>query len=122
MKKFIKIFALMLGVLWIVSGCNNHNTPTKILVEANVYTFSDGESVSTWKFQNDSKLLYLLSDGTELMATKVVGPEHNIHHDAEPLESLKSNVQDSIVAFYEEQGALYDVEEYLEKAYLEYIM
>lgn len=101
-------------ILFAAYGCRSATSAgsDKILLEESVYIFEDGETVSIWQFPNDSKLLYLLSDGTELMATTVSGPGS--------LDQLPQATQDSISKFYAQNGTEYNIEEYLEKAYVEY--
>ncbi len=116
---------LALAVLLAVSGCTGASDGVeRVPVHENVYPFADGESVSTGRFENDSKLLYLLSDGTELLAARSVGPGDTAKivggECAGALDDLEPDAEKAIVEFYEQQGALYDLEEYLEKAYAEY--
>lgn len=116
MSKVVKALVSTILVLIAMSGCQTAD-PVKIPVEKNVYTFSDGETVSTYQFPNDNKLIYTLNNGTELLATDMSGPENHI---VEGFLELNKNVQDRISAFYKQQGAIFDVNEYLEKAYTEY--
>ena len=120
MKKVLSIVLVLVMVL-AFAGCGNHsNTSSKILVEGDAYTLADGESISIWKFPNDNKKIFTLRNGTELLAINIVGPENHIEGDAMLFENLEKNVQDSILTFYNEQGAMFDVNEYLEQAYTEY--
>jgi len=119
-----KTLGLALIVLLALSGCKGASDGHELTpVRANVYTFADGESVSTWRYGKDRRLLYLLSDGTQLVATRSVGPGNFAKivggECAGTLDDLEPDAEEAIVAFYEQQGALYDIEEYLEKAYAE---
>ena len=115
----------LLMALFLTSSCGNDSADAHKLIQVNtaVFTFSDGENVSTWKYPNNSKLLYLLQDGTEILATHTIrGPENAIVGGVEPIAALEQTAQDKIIAFYEGQGALYNLEEYLERAYAEYTL
>ncbi len=119
MRKLLKILLLTAVLLLTISGCRS-TAPRKILVEANAYTFSDGESVSIWKFPNDNKQIFTLRNGTELLVTNIVGPGSHIAGDVILFEELEKNVQNSISAFYNQQRVMFDVDQYLEQAYAEY--
>lgn len=116
----LKGITLCLIAMLTVSGCSAGSPEYKIPVQTKVYTFSDGENVSTWMFKNDNKIIYCLENDIELLATDTVGPEHYICENAEPFDALSPEIQTYISSFYKQQGALYDVEEYLETAYAEY--
>jgi hypothetical protein len=91
-------------------------------MEEDIYTLSNGEAVSVWKYPNDSKSIYRLENGVELLAvSEIRGPENIFTGYTESLQDLSQAAQDQIIEFYRQQGALYSVEDYLEKAYTEYI-
>lgn len=126
MRKFGKGQCLLLLIFLIlfVSGCRNtsERTSKPILMEENIYTLSNGEAVSVWKYPNDSKSIYRLENGVELLAvSEIRGPENIFTGYTESLQDLSQAAQDQIIEFYRQQGALYSVEDYLEKAYTEYI-
>lgn len=142
MRKMAKGLVLLLVLTLALTGCKESKVPEKVLQEENVYTFSDGEQVSTWRFMKeatptyesgegsegkttwrfgmDSKLIYQLSDGTELLATRFTGQEQAMPESVEGFEELSQVAQDNIIAFYRKMGAMYDLEAYLEQAYAEY--
>ena len=109
-------------VLFVLSGCTNTTSADsdKILINDSAYILEDGATVSTWQFPNDHKLLYLLDDGTELVATAISVPDAGMVMDGEPSNQLSPAVQNSINAFYAQGSEEYSVQEYLEKAYAEY--
>lgn len=128
MRKMAKSLVLLLVLVLALTGCKESKVPEKVLIEDNVYAFSDGEQVSVWsflqissvRFEIDSKLIYQLSDGTELLATRTAGLEQSEPENAEILRELSQTAQDNILAFYRTEGVLYDLEAYLEQAYEEY--
>lgn len=80
---------------------------------------SDGTYADVWKGSND--LRYCLSDGTELLCeTLPVGPDHVSMTKTAVFEDLNEDAQAQIMAFYEQQGVLYDLQTELERAYAEY--
>lgn len=111
------VLPLILGACFLLPGCTApvDDAPALSLVEENVYQFQDGETLSTWQFPNDDKLIYCLEDGTELLAVSLS------HDPGYAVSALDSDAQAQIRSFYAQQGAQYDLEEYLEQAYLEYI-
>lgn len=126
MCRFVRGQCLLLLIFLIlfVSGCRNtsERTSKPILMEENIYTLSNGEAVSVWKYPNDSKSIYRLENGVELLAvSEIRGPENIFTGYTESLQDLSQAAQDQIIEFYRQQGALYSVEDYLEKAYTEYI-
>lgn len=123
MNKGSKIILAHLLLLLLISSCRYDPTIPKDLIQVNssVFTFPDGENVSTWRYPNDNKLLYLLDDGTELLAVyDIDGPENTVVEGVASINDLEKAAQDNIIAFYEQQGPLYNTEEYLKKAYAEY--
>lgn len=110
MSKGSKIIVIMLIALLMTSGCGNNSADTHKLIQVseNVFTFPDGEHVSIWKYPNDRKLLYLLDDGTELLAiSDIEGPDNHSVEGVESVNALDQTAQDNIIAFYAQQGAPY---------------
>lgn len=141
MRKMAKSLALLLVLMLALSGCKGTKAPEKVLIKENVYTFSDGVQVSTWRyledgiptyengsegestavrFEMDSKLIYQLDDGTELLATRTAGLERSTPESQKLLYELSPTASDSILAFYQELGTMYELEGYLEQAYAEH--
>lgn len=115
MKKF---FWMMLLAAILISGCTQRTGSERVLEEADVYTFSDGEKVSVFRLQSpSSKRYYQLSDGTELLMTQIHQPAFA---DDAPFQELDEPVRQRILDFYDQQGSIYDIEELLERAYAEY--
>jgi hypothetical protein len=125
-RKFVKgqCLILFMFLILLVPGCGNTSEPAPalVLMEENVYTFSDGQIVSIWNYPKDSKSIYRLENGVELLAvSKIRGPENVFTGGSESIHDLSQTAQDRIIEFYRQQGALYSVEDYLEKAYAEYL-
>ncbi len=118
MKKITPLILVLLIVLTF-TGCGQETATEKVLVKENIYVFSDGETVSTWKFPNDRKLIFQLSNGTELLATRTFGPKDNFNENGINFSDLGQETQDNISMFYEQLGEAYNLQEYLEKAYKE---
>lgn len=125
MRKALCFLTLWGSLLLLVSACGSKTAETEnalALVEENVYTFSDQTALSTWRYPNDSKLIYCLEGGTQLLAEdQISGPEGAAVGGVEALADLNEQAQQAITAYYDSQGAMYDLEEYLELAYADYL-
>jgi len=123
MKKRTGILALTLCLALLLSGCGGQAAERKPeLVQENVYTFSDGEKVSLWRYPGDGKAIYQLDNGVQLLAAAdPIGPENTFCGNLESLRDLDGEAQSQVIEFYREMGLLYDVEDYLENAYREYL-
>ncbi len=88
-----------------------------IVEDVAVYTFPDGKSVSTGAYPNDDKFIYRLDDGTEILAEE----KNILLEETKTLQAMPTVVRKKMNAFYEQQGAPYNVEEYLLKAYKEHL-
>ena len=116
-----KLISLVLVTVLAFTGCGNRSAaPAKILMKADAYTFADGESLSIWRYPNDNKQIFMLGNGTELLAVNIVGPENHMEEDTMLFDDLEKDVQDRICAFYNQQGTVFDIDQYLEQAYTEY--
>lgn len=116
MKKFFLMMLLVVAVF--ASGCTQRTGSERVLEEADVYTFSDGEKVSVFRLQSpSSKRYYQLSDGTELLMTQIHLPTFD--KDA-PFQELDECVRQRILDFYQQQGAVCDIADLLEQAYAAY--
>ena len=116
MKKFFLMMLLVVAVF--TSGCTQRTGSERVLEEADVYTFSDGEKVSVFRLQSlSSKRYYQLSDGTELLMTQIHLPTFD--KDA-PFQELDECVRQRILDFYQQQGAVCDIADLLEQAYAAY--
>ncbi len=136
MRTRAKSLALLLVLLLALSGCKGSDVPEKVQVEEHAYTLFDGAEVSVWRYAEDripaeengseeetalhvaldSKRIYQLEDGTELLATRFLGPEPA---EEVSLEVLEPEVRACILGFAQAQRPLYDLEAYLEQAYAE---
>ena len=88
---------------------------TDYLTVRNVYTFSDGVAVDLWEGWSDHS--YRLSDRTELLRIAGHGPENVYVGNVGSFDDLSPAVREKILAFYEEQGLLYDEMIHLLRAY-----
>ena len=80
------------------------------------YTFSDGVSVDLWDQWPGHR--YLFPDRRELLIVeKQNGPENTHVSNVDSFDTLSPQVQEKVLAFYEEQGMLYDELTELEKVY-----
>lgn len=114
MKKFFLMMLLVVAVF--ASGCTQRTE--RVLEEADVYTFSDGEKVSVFRLQSpSSKRYYQLSDGTELLMPQIHLP---IFDKDAPFQELDECVRQRILDFYQQQGAVCDIADLLEQAYAAY--
>lgn len=121
-QRFLTITVVFLILL---SGCTRKQEPVKIeyeLVQEDVVTFFDGNSVSLW--QNEPFGFgdcYRLADGTDLLLVESpIWPE-NCGVGEMSLNLLNEAAQMAISAYYQEQGILYDVNETLHRCYDDYL-
>ena len=92
------------------------------LLIPNALTLSDGTSVGVWKSNSWRTNRYVLEDGTELLRERPpFGPENVSVGDLEDFDDLSETAQERVLAFYEEQGVLYDLTAELERAYDAYL-
>lgn len=85
------------------------------LAEEGVCTLSCGASVDRWRgdWGDDH---YRLPDGTELLWVRApMGPE-NVANGQENVQDLNETARSAVLAWFEDRGLLYDVEEELERA------
>ncbi len=122
MRKHVGILALALCGAMLLCGCGGAAEKREPeLIQKDIYTFSDGEKASLWRYPMDVKAIYQLDNGTQLLAeADPIGPENTFYGNLESLQDLDEEAQSQIIAFYREMGLQYDVEDYLEKAYREY--
>lgn len=93
------------------------------ILEREVLTLRDGTAVDV--MENgifDSNHTYQLPDGTGLLrVVNTGGPENHYVAGVEIFDGLSEAAKERVRAYYEEQGALYDEEEELEKSYAAYL-
>lgn len=83
-------------------------------------TLSDGTPLDAWKTSMFSTT-YQLKDGTELLREDAPsGPENHYVVGLESFDDLSESAKPLIQQYYDEQGALYDLQAELEKAWVEY--
>lgn len=83
-------------------------------------TLSDGTPLDAWKGRFYGTT-YQLKDGTKLLREDAPsGPENHYVADLESFDNLSEAAKPLIQQYYEEQGALYDLQAELEKAWTEY--
>lgn len=97
-----------------------------ILVEVEAYlmpekaSLPDGTQADIWRYSGYT--VYVLPDGTKLLQEQdLFGPSGVSGVGLEGLDDLPEAAQQNILAFYQRQGPLYDVQAELEKAYAEYL-
>ena len=92
------------------------------ILHRNAMQLSDGTPVDILKDSTFGRIHYRLPDGMELlMVSGVSGPDNVYVIGLESFDDLSEPAKDSVLAFYEEQGLLYDVEYELERAYAAYL-
>ena len=121
-----KLLLLVLCCLVITAGCT-HSTKTRetesdwTLRQEQAVTLADGTAVDLW--ESGGRLSYRLADGTELISVhRDSGPSNVYVPGREDLswDTLPEEAQKNILAYYEQQGKVYDVEMELEKMYADY--
>lgn len=91
------------------------------MVEEKAYTLSDGTSVDRWQRWHWGDDYYWLPDGTDLLwVREPMGPE-NVVNGRENVDDLNETARAAVLAWFEERGLLYDVEQELERAYALYL-
>ena len=86
----------------------------------NVVTLSDGTPLDAWKTTMFGTT-YRLRAGAELLCEDAPsGPENHYVADLESFDDLSEAAKPAVRQYYEEQGALYDLQAELEKAWAEY--
>ena len=83
-------------------------------------TLSDGTPLDAWKTSMFGTT-YRLRDGTELLREDAPsGPENHYVAGLESFDDLSEAAKPTVRQYYEEQGALYDLQAELERAWAEY--
>ncbi len=83
-------------------------------------TLSDGTVLDAWKTSMFGTT-YRLRDGTELLREDAPsGPENHYVADLESFDDLSEAAKPVVRQYYDEQGALYDLQAELEKVWTEY--
>ena len=83
-------------------------------------TLSDGTPLDAWKTSMFGTT-YQLKDGTELLWEDAPsGPENHYVANLENFDDLSEAAKPTVRQYYEEQGALYDLQAELDKAWAEY--
>ena len=120
MKK--RLMSLALCGLFLLAGCQNQAVQEEIweLEQDDVIVFADGEAADRWRgYQNGLRepwALYELSDGTVLLQENdLSGPEGSAAFAA-----LSEEVQAAVSAWYQGEGARYDLTALLEECYARY--
>lgn len=120
MKK--RLMSLALCGLFLLAGCQNQAVQEEIweLEQDDVIVFADGEAADRWRgYQNGLRepwALYELSDGTVLLQENdLSGPEGSAAFAA-----LSEEVQAAVSAWYQGEGARYDLTALLEACYARY--
>jgi hypothetical protein len=82
-------------------------------------SLSDGTSIDMCEQSNS--VVYQLRDGTELLRVKTPsGPNNVAVGGLEDFDDLSETAKPNVLAFYADQGLLYDVNSELERAYADY--
>lgn len=86
----------------------------------NAVLLSDGTPLDAWKTSLFGTT-YRLKDGTELLREDAPsGPEDHYVGGLESFDDLSETAKSAVRQYYEEQGALYDLQAELERAYAAY--
>lgn len=99
-------------------------TAKQVIIRAYLKTetaaLADGTAVNIWQYSDAEA--YTLQDGMELLRVQnPIGPK-NVHVGGiEGFDDLEEAAQKQILAFYQDQGQLYDVQDELKKAYEDYL-
>jgi len=92
------------------------------ILHRNAMQLSDGTPVDILKDSTFGRVHYRLSDGMELlMVNGVSGPDNVYVVGLESFDNLSEPAKEKVLAFYEEQGLLYNLEYELERAYAAYL-
>ena len=91
-------------------------TETAHLTTRNAFTFPDGVTADLWE-ENFTRSHYALSDGTVLLRIDGHGPENVYVGNTGSFDDFTPAAQERVLAFYEEQGLLYDEITHLLRAY-----
>jgi len=84
------------------------------------FTLSDNTSVYLW--DGGDSTYYKLNDGTKLLwEQKAHGPDNTYVMGIESYDDLSETAKSKVLAYYEEQGLLYNVQDELERAYAAYL-
>lgn len=112
----------VLACCLLLAGCGRRVEAAEFtLAEEGAYTLSDGTSVDRWQLRHWGDDYYRLPDGTDLLLVREpTGPE-NVTNGQEGVQDLNETAQAAILAWYEDRGLLYDVEQELERAYALYL-
>ncbi len=123
--KVKRIIAILLMSCIFLYGCSSEpcqEEETWTIAQENIVSFTDGETVDLWRSDHGPIGVYKLSDGTILLEVKdPSGPANTSVGGVEDFDDLSEIAQKAVLAFYEKQGLLYDVQTELEKAYDEYL-
>lgn len=119
---------LLLGLLLCLllgAGCGDRTVEEEKweLIEARAVTFADGGYADLWQGGwSVGRNEYRLPDGTVLLSVaRPIGPK-NVHvQGQEGFQDLNETAQAAVLAFYENQGLLYDVPATCEQAYGDYL-
>lgn len=79
---------------------------------------SDGTALEVWTETFD--VSYRLPDGTVLLREDTFSELDDVYTSGEDVSDLNERAQETILAWYEEQGCLYDIEAELEAAYSDF--
>ena len=117
-----RVLSLALCGLLLLTGCQNETVQEEIweLEAEDAAVFADGEAADRWRgYQNGLRepwVLYELSDGTVLLQENDIGgPEGSAAYAA-----LSENVQAAVSAWYQGEGARYDLTALLQACYDRY--
>jgi len=123
--KVKRIIAILLMSCIFLYGCTsepNQEEETWTIAQENIVTFTDGESVDLWRSDHGHFDVYKLSDGTILLEVRdPSGPANTSGGGVEDFDDLSETAQKAVLAYYEKQELLYDVQTELKKAYDEYV-
>lgn len=124
---YIKALSAVLpAAVLFLTGClqkPQYREETYVLEQEHAVTFTDGGTADLWRAVHSPYSCYRLTDGTVLLTVHdVAGPDHVYVGGIDGFDDLNRTAQDSIRAYYEEQGLLYDIHRELEDAYSEYRM
>jgi hypothetical protein len=123
--KVNRIIVILLMSCIFLYGCTsepNQEEETWTIVKENIVSFTDGESVDLWRSDYGPLDVYKLSDGTILLEVQnPSGPANTSVGGVESFDDLSEIAQKAVLAYYEKQELLYDVQTELEKAYDEYL-